>query len=521
VRSTLDATEPSPIVSQNRALAAERTTTRPRWLQPLLYVVLAVLASAPAWVVAHPPIQDLPYHLATIRVIHSLNDPAYGLGDFVLTLRKTQYVGYYLMADWLAYVFGVKAANTLLVATYFAGTVLGLRALLRALNCDARLCLFALPLLVNRLFLIGLLPFLLGIPVLFFALAVAVRFVQRRSGESGAAWGMGIGALTLGLFSLHVVPFGLFLIGFLAMVFARPLRTWPALAWPLCPAAVTCLWWLSTAAAKKRYYATSGDNVPFATKLTNLPYWLADNFRAGGEGWILTALAALAIVAVALALREERQRGPEWGLALVPLACVALYFGTVERQEYLWPIAGRFPSLCLLTAIPFLRMPAGARGVAVASCALALGALSLGLTCARFVQFERDELGDLEGAIGSIPPRMHVAAVLGGSRSTIVTTTPLLHAGSYYQLEKGGVVAFSFAGYPHWPIAFREGAEPPTGPAFPVRWEWQPHTTSELSPYYDYVITRGIGWGGPEYALHFSDSAGWRVWRRITNEALR
>jgi hypothetical protein len=299
------------------------------------------------------------------------------------------------------------------------------------------------------------------------------------------------------------------------MVFARPWRTWPSLAWPLGPAACACLWWLAgTAAGRKKFHATSADNIPFVEKLTNIRYWLADSFVAGGEGWILLALVALAIVAIALALREGSSRKPETGLVLLPLTCLALYFGTAERQEYLWPIAGRFPSLCLLTAIPFLRMPAGRRGVAVTCGALALGGLSLGLTCARFVQFERDEIGDLEGAIASIPPRMHVAAILGGSHSSIMKTRPFLHAGSYYQLEKGGVVAFSFAGYPHWPIAFKEGAEPPTGPAFPVGWEWQPHASSELAPYYDYVITRGFAPSGPEYALHFSDASGWRVWRR-------
>jgi hypothetical protein len=486
----------------------------PPWLETSLYALVALLASAPAWIVAHPPIQDLPYHLATIRVIHSLNDPAYGLGDFVLSLRNTQYVGYYVLADLLAHLFGVKGANTLLVAAYFMGTVLGLRALLRALAGDARLCLFSLPLLVNRLFLIGLLPFLLGIPVLFFGLAIGVRFLQRPS----LARGLAVGALTLALFFLHVVPFGLFVIGFLAMILARPRRSWPALAWPLGPAAVTCLWWLGTAAGSKKFHTTNADNIPFAEKLTNLPYWLADNFVARGEGWILVALGLLVLLGVALAHRERGSDRPEWGLALVPLTCVALYFGTAERQEYLWPIAGRFPSLCILSAIPFLRMPAGWRGVALAGCVLVLGGLSLGLTCAHFVQFERDELGDLEGAIASIPPRMHVAAILGASRSTIVNTKPFLHAGSYYQLEKGGVVAFSFAGYPHWPVAFKDGSEPPTGSAFPAGWEWRPHSSSELSPYYDYVITRGFEWGGPEYALHFSDPSGWRVWRRTSGQ---
>jgi hypothetical protein len=487
-----------------------------RFVEPLLYVLVAVLASAPAWIVAHPPLQDLPYHLATTRVIHSIGDPAYGLDSFVLTLGNTQYLGYYLLADALSYVAGVKGANTILVAAYLGGTVLALRSLLLAVGKDPRLSLLCLPLLVNRLFMLGLLPFLLGVPVLFYALAAGVRFVQDTSFRRGVL----VATLALALFFLHVVPFGLFVIGFGAMVALRPWRTWRELLLPLGPSAIATLWWLRMTKAGKRMLEGGGEVLPFKIRVERLPDWLARCFVDGFEGWLLIALVALVIAAAAVALlsrnREVRGDGGfRHGLAVIPLACAVLYFVTPESREIIWPIAGRFPTLCCLSLVPLLVMPKGRGGMVVAAGALVLGALSIGQACRRFVAFERTEMGDIEGAVASIPPGMHVAAVIGPSHSNIVNVAPLVHAVSYYQLEKGGVVAFTFTGYPHWPIAFKTSAEPPTGPYLPVGWEWQPHTSHELSKYYDYVLTRGSRWNGPEYALHFADPSGWRVWRRL------
>jgi len=137
---------------------------------------VAFVVSAPAWIVKHPPLQDLPFHLATIRIIRSFHDPAYGFDrDFVLSLGRTQYVVYYLLAAVLSPFLGLVGANVVLVSTYLGGTLLALRELLRALGKDERLCLFVAPVLVNILFVYGLMQFLFGIPVMLWALATAVR----------------------------------------------------------------------------------------------------------------------------------------------------------------------------------------------------------------------------------------------------------------------------------------------------------------------------------------------------------
>ena len=48
-------------------------------------------------------------------------------------------------------------------------------------------------------------------------------------------------------------------------------------------------------------------------------------------------------------------------------------------------------------------------------------------------------------------------------------TEPFLHFGSYYQLQKGGVVQFTYAGYTHWPVDFKPGRYPPPGIPAPSR----------------------------------------------------
>src|SRR5580704_14025456 len=61
----------------------------------IFYLLVAVLATAPAWIVRYPPLEDLPFHVSTLRQIHSFADPAYGFSsDFFLNLTGTQYALY-------------------------------------------------------------------------------------------------------------------------------------------------------------------------------------------------------------------------------------------------------------------------------------------------------------------------------------------------------------------------------------------------------------------------------------------
>ena len=131
--------------------------------------------------------------------------------------------------------------------------------------------------------------------------------------------------------------------------------------------------------------------------------------------------------------------------------------------------------------------------------------------------FERDEVGDFDGALEHIPKGKRVAGLIFDPESKLFYHHPLLHYPAYYLLDRGGMVSFSFAGYSHWPYHLPH--EDPLGASPPVfLWEWQPERVAvreELAPSYDYAITRGPGFNPPDdlFAKVWGGT-GWEVWKR-------
>jgi hypothetical protein len=487
----------------------------------IFYVLVALVATAPAWIVKHPPMTDLPYQVATIRVLHSLHDPAYGLADnFVLTLGRTQYLFYYALGSLLSYVVGVTGANVALMSVYLGGTVLAMRELLQALGKDPRLCLLTIPLLPNVLFMYGLFPFLVGIPLMFWGLALAVRHFESPTRATGAA----LGLVAILLFYTHVAPFAVFAVGCAAMFPWRSSAKWPFAAAPLVPGALLFVWWAGfTEAGKIARGAVGSDGGggprPLNASLQDLPNWIGDIFRDTSDEAVLLAFAVIVVLAVGLAQGERDESRPiSRAYVLVPIACVLGYFFTAEGRGFIWPLAQRFPVLALLTAIPMLRMPRGLRGLAATGASLVVAGWSVVNVCAHFIDFERNEVGDFEGALDAIPSAKKVCALIYDRGSSITNQMAFIHFGSYYQAQKGGVVMFTFAGYPHWPFDFRPGRYPPPGGPARPRWEWTPEQVpvqSEISPYYDYVLTRGAGFHPPPGTFHLKwHGERWQVWQR-------
>lgn len=465
----------------------------------LVYLVVAFIATAPAWIVRYPPIQDLPFHLATIRLIHDHGNPTYGFDqDFVLTLGRTQYVFYYLVASALAYVVGVVNANIALMCAYLGGTPLAMRELLRALGKDERLCIFVIPLLVNVMFYFGLLPFLLGIPLMFWALATAIRYFDTPTLKRGVL----LAVLALALFYSHVFPFGIFGLGFaITFPWHRPRRVLLYGA-PTVPALLALArWTLFTDAGKLTRGAlapTTAERISVLNqKIPGAFQWLTDVFPDNSDELVLVGLVMAAVFATGLAQGDrDRSHPTSRAYTLLPIACVVLYFLLGEGHGYIWLISQRFPILCLMCSIPLLRMPSGLRGWAATSAVGAISLYSVVNTCQHFIAFQLDEVGDIDEALEVMEPKKHVAALIYDRGSSVVNWAPFLHFGSYYQLRKGGVIQFSYVGYAHWPIDYKPDRYPPPGGPARTRWEWTPEQVSvenELVPYYDYVLTRGNG----------------------------
>ena len=496
------------------------TALRPR-PSTLGYVLVALLATAPAWIVPHPPLQDLPVHLATLRLIHSIDDPAFGFSSVYRTdLLGTEYLLYYLVGHGLAYALGVKLANVAAMSLYLGGLPLAMRALLRALGRDPRLSLLVVPLTVNVMFCFGLLPFVFGFPLMLLGFASAVRHYRQPTLASGAA----LGALTVLCFYAHVLPFAILGAGCLALFpWAAP-RRWPVAAAPSALGLGLVAWWVLRSPAGGNALASLRKNRPFAPlgqALRELPRWSTDIFRDLSDEWLMAALLVLVVVALGFALADRKNRPAPlprgWGL--IPLGCLVAYLSLGDMLGIVWMFGQRFAVPAILTAIPLLRFPRGRRGQIATAAAAVLAVASTVNVCWHFREFERREASVIGEAIAAMQPRKRVAGLIFDQRSEVMAElfAPCLHFVSYYQVEKGGVVQFAYTGFPHWPAQYLPGQFPPPGKLPRLRWEWIPERVplAELFPWYDYVLTRGDGFRPPPGTFHAAwRGIRWTVWAR-------
>ncbi len=483
------------------------------WARPspatLFYLAVAIFASAPAWIVKYPPLQDMPFHVATIRVVHSFGDVTYNFEQtYELALSSTQYVIYYVLGSLLAYVLGVKYANVALMCLYLGGTPLAMRALLKEMGKDERLCLLVVPVLVNVMFTFGLLPFMLGIPIMFWGLAAALRHFDKPTRNSALL----LGGLAIALFFSHVFSFFLFGIGFALMFPWGRVERWLKSGAPVLPALLLVVWWTKTSkAGQDSMGALKGhlDHAPYAMSFSQITTWTLDIFHDDTDEAILIMFGVLIIVTIGLSAGSPDKSKPaaRW-YAFLPAMCVALYFLMPGDLGPVWLFAQRFPTLALITMVPALRMPAGGRGWIVTAAMLALGYHSTINTCKHFIEFQLDEVGDIDGAIAAIEPGKRTAGLIFDAGSKTMNWAPFLHYVSWVQVEKGGMVQFSYAHFAHWPFRYKHGQFPPPGTATDVgprpRWEWTPDQVpiGELYPYYDYVLVRGTGFRPPVGTFH-------------------
>jgi hypothetical protein len=479
-----------------RLPALGRVTVRP---DTVFYLFIAVLATAPAWIVQHPPLQDLPFHIATLRLIHDHGNAAYGLAEtYRLNLFHTEYILYYLVGDVFAFFLGVKIASVAMMCLYLGGMPLAMRALLRALGKDERLAVLVVPLGVNAMFCMGLLPFVFGFPLMLLGLAAAVKHFEQPTRRSGIL----LAVLTVLTFFAHVLPFALLGIGCIAVFPWTRLRKWVAAAAPLTVGVLLAGWWvLGSKAGGSALNAVQGPSsatTPFAPPdqaWAQFLQWSTNLFRDNTDEVWMVALALVALAAVGLSAGDRDRSHPlSRGWFLLPGACVVAYLSlgnsipspAIGNHGEVWLFGQRFAVPALLTAIPLLRMPRGGRGVAVTLAAVAIVFGSIVNVCKHFIAFEREEVGDLDEALSVMEPRKHVAGLIydKGSRTMNDLFVPFLHFVSYYQVEKGGVVQFGYAGFPHWPVQYQPGKFPPPGTLPRPRWEWTPEQVpmTELYP---------------------------------------
>ena len=514
--------------SQPAVQPAVTTPPRPWWhVRPraLLCLAVAILAAVPLWCFPYVPLQDLPTHLSTLRILHDLHNPAFGLdADYRVDLGSTQYVLFYVLGDVLAYFVSVRAAGLLLASGYMVGTVMATYSLLGALGKDQRLSLFVIPCLVNALFILGFLPFFVGLPLMLTAWTLAIRY--RETGR--VVFGVLLGVVMTALFYSHVVPFGVALIGIALMAPFRSRQELVRYALPLIPAGLAVVRWAfftESGAVVRNVLASDGSDVwPLDVSLREFYSIGFDAFRDKSDERYFAIGVTLAIVGTFLGSKSkpEGTRVARW-LWVVPVLCIIGYFRSGGDQGYVAHIRDRYPVLAVFTAIPLLRFPKNKWiGHGLTASLVVLAGLCVESTYWHFSKFWHEEVGDFETALKQIPPKQHVAGLIYDSSSEYIQHAPFLHYINYYQLEKGGVVSFSFSGFPHWPTKFRDHREPLGWVQAKSGSEWHSElidVRAQLAPYFDYLIVRGSGFDPPDdLYVRAWEGTGWVVWKRRSAE---
>ena len=494
-----------------------------------LLAALSAHAAAPIWAAAHPAIQDLPQHMAAIRVLSSYGDPDLAFARyFTIDLTRTQYLAYYVVAVLLSWPFGVLVANKLLITASIIGTPFAMRSLLRALGGDERLALFVIPLTWNAHLILGFMNFCAAIPLALAGLALAVRLRADWSRRRAVL----LGVVAIVCFYTHVVPFAFLGLGAALVAIGGGWRE-TARRWiPLVPSALAALIWTQLSpAGESTLSAASGGGargnasfVPAMQALNEIPSWLTDVLHAELDGHLLIAFGLVMLLA-AVAGRgggEPAAAGPvpagvRTRVALLSPLAAALYFVTPASYDWIWPINARFPLLAIVFAIVALPRQRGLLGAITLAAVVAISVASSAEVKRAFVAFETEEVGALEEAIEVMPEGARVAGLIFDRGSRHVKFSPFIHSVAWVQAENGGAVMFTFADFPQSPFTFREERRPPR---VVPRWEWMPERVDPARDlaWYDYVLVRG-GPGRIASQPHAFERVlvrgPWSVWRRV------
>ena len=509
-----------------------RVSQRTRIFEQSAFAGLVLLATLPLWLTEHPPIQDWPQHLAAIRVMHSFSDPAFGFQSyFVLEPSQTQYLSVYFVAHLLSFLVGVPAAAKCVLGAAIVGLPYGIRALARAVDRSPWVGLLAVPLSYSTHHILGFLNFVAALPLMFWALALAVR-----ASRSSSQWANWLCAAVLALcFYTHIIPFAFAFLGVALVSLQRPWASMRRWLLPLASVALAATPWLIGSPAAhslaQLFRMKAGGGKPaydsFSVALKGLSRWLIDIWRDDWDYWLLMWwLLALAIWALAGLIQPRSLRKSEATeasavpsqaprLALLPVLAALGYFVCPSSYDWIWPINGRFPLLALLLAIPLLRPGRLSVQIGVQLGNAVIVLVMVVHVSLSFLRFERDEALGLQDAMAQIPPRQRVAGLMFEPGSRVVEFAPFLHSVAYYQQARGGAVMFTFADFPQSIFRFRDDNRPPR---VPPRWEWLAYRVDpdrDLS-WYDWILARGQG--GALSASHVFEriysSHAWSVWRR-------
>jgi len=506
---------------------------------PVLLAVAAVASIVPLFSARHLPMADLPEHLATVATLRHWGDAGWANAEHfqIAGVGETPYWLYHVAGALISVVTGsAERANLVLLAAVGLGYPYALRSLLRALGRDERLALFGCALFWTQNLTVGLLNFVASVPLVLLGLALVAKQAEHASRRRG----VGLAAVAIAIFYLHLSSFVLFVAqaGILVWLLPVPeptnslwrellarLRTLPRRLLWLTPA-VAC--GVVVANAGRAGAATSSVDrgisfTPRLELLRALPHWLFDLFRSKTDDIIGWSMVATLVVLVVTGQRDT-SFGERWrtrcAQALFGVALLVYFVMPAKVGAYALLLDLRMSVFVALFAVLLPRPRADHRGALPLAFAGALSLAAAVNVTHEVRAFEEEEVGSFDEILRRLPQGKRLLSLNFEPRSRRVNVNPFGYFGSYYRARYGGVASFSFNEIPHWPVQYRAGMRPPGQPASGVSWG-NPcmFRNARDGMYFDFVLVHGErdpiaeGPAGPSWELVGSSRA-FHLYRR-------
>ena len=522
-----------------------RDPTRTRsWIDRSVAGLVVVVVACPFWAGRFLPFLDLPQHLALSSVIARYGDPVTQFSTYYrIDWHITPYWGFYAAMHALI-VSGVDAVTSarLLYTSYAIGLPLAVAFLLTTLRRDWRAAVFTLPLVYNTNLFWGFAGFTLSLPLFTYALALVARTVAARDPRRDDRWRLAAAAVLVCLF--HAQSYALLGVATSVLVAIE----WQGVRWALhraAPFALSLLlflpWCWRTFASShiaipdRVSTAVAPGDVPFdpvaetsrepiGAALAEVPDRLVGVYNDGSDYAIGASMVLVFVAACAIGVRRRprlsRAALVEHRGECVCLVLFATYLVTPIKLAAQWYVSPRNLMFAALLAPSFLPRRGPLRRVFLAAgCIVALWASA---DAAEKIHAFQNEIGGFATVVDRMEPgRRAVGLIFDTGASGAVRYWPFLHWSCYYQLEKGGDVAGSFAGFPPGspaahaiPVSYRSGRKPPR----PDEWKPQQFRWATMGWAYDYFVIRGRPQGDAarlaEHADLLVQDGAWQLWRR-------
>ncbi len=438
-------------------------------------------------------------------------DPAYRIADhYRVGWTTSQYLLLHLVGGGIAKVVGDAELGCRIVLVVLAAAwVQSSRALLRAMGGDPRLALLAALLFWNRALVVGFLPYVASLPLLFGIVAAFVSSSRTPSRQPRRRAYVLAGA-AVALFYTHASAFTLLaaIVCALAIVDVWRRRTGSVhafgrrrladaarrVAW-LAPAAILASLWI----ARGQFGMLGSSIYDSAEVVTMNPFrafklialYAHDVWTSHIDDWVGVGFWLVFVVLLIFGSRKDPRR-PLRPEAFVPFAvALIVYLVTPYRVGTGVLLNVRIAPVVAFFALLALRPPPGLRGTLPILAAVPL-AIAQCVGNVRQIERLQTDVAALPELLAGLPKGSRLITLnFSGFDPQAAHFTPWLHVGSYHRVMNGGVASFSFSELSHWSVQYRPETAPPRQAE--RSWGMRPclFRNARDGHYFDFVLARG------------------------------